>query len=365
MLINRLLLLSLLIFASVSFANPQLELKQIAVGLTIPWGMAEIDNTLYVTQREGKLTAVDIETGSKIEIKGLPKDILATGQGGLFDIKVSPHYHTDRFIYFSYNKDIGQKGTTTLARAKLSDNTLTDWEDLFIANAISDEGVHYGGRISFDHQGHVFLSIGDRGHRPNGQDTKTHAGSIIRLNLDGSVPSDNPFIETPQILPEIWSYGHRNPQGLFYNTETHQLWSIEHGPRGGDEINLIEPGKNYGWAEISYGKEYWAPIAVGNGTEKEGMEQPIHKYIPSIAPSSLIQYIGDAIPNFTGKLLVGALAGQHLNVVSVDKPGKFVQEERELEHINKRIRNITQLEDKRLILSTDSGEIFLISPYSQ
>ena len=157
---------------------------------------------------------------------------------------------------------------------------------MLITRSASTPGRHFGSRITFDGTGHLFFSVGDRGVRPNGQDLSTHAGSILRLTLDGSVPENNPFVQQRSALPEIWSYGHRNPQGIFYDRKKRRLWSIEHGPRGGDEINLILPGRNYGWPVISYGKEYWGPVQVGEGTEKEGMEQPVKFYVPSIAPGS-------------------------------------------------------------------------------
>lgn len=366
MFLFRYFLISLLSLPLITQADiqhePPMKLEKVASGLAIPWGMAMIDDLLYVTQREGKLTTLNITNGEQQSLEGLPEDIMVIGQGGLLDIAPSPTYKEDGWLYFSYNKAVGDKGTTTLARAKLSDKKLTDWEDIFIAKAISNKGVHYAGRITFDHQGHVFMSIGDRGHRPNGQDTLTHAGTIVRLNMDGSVPADNPYVNSSNALPEIWSYGHRNPQGLFFNTSTQQLWAIEHGPRGGDEINLIQPGTNYGWAEISYGKEYWAPIAVGTGTHKEGMAQPVFKYIPSIAPSSLIQYQGDAFPMWKNKLISGALAGQHLNIVTIDDNNTFAKEERTLNHIGERIRNVIEMADGRLLIATDEGNIYTLSP---
>jgi glucose/arabinose dehydrogenase len=322
--------------------------------------MTEFDTGLLITQREGKLHYLNFETDQLTPISGLPNDILVVGQGGLFDVKLSPQYQQDKWIYFTYNKAVGDKGATTLARARLTKNTLTDWQDLLITNTTSSKGVHYGGRITFDADDHVFFSVGDRGHRPNAQDLSKHAGSILRLNLDGSIPKDNPFINHPDARSEIWSYGHRNPHGLFYNTPSLALWVIEHGPRGGDEINLIQPGHNYGWAEISYGKEYWAPIAVGNGTHADGMEQPIQTYIPSIAPSSLIQYQGDHINHLKDCLIVGALALQHLNVITLDTSDHVIGEKRLFSSLNARIRNVIELHTGQLIIATDAGDIMLI-----
>ena len=180
--------------------------------------------------------------------------------------------------------------------------------------------------------------------------------------LDGSVPADNPFVKNAHALPEIWSYGHRNPQGIAYDLQRQRLWEIEHGPRGGDEINLILPGRNYGWPVISYGKEYWGPVQVGEGTEKEGMEQPVKVYIPSIAPGSLILYSGKAFPGWKGNLFSGALILTHLNRVALDESGKAVAEERLLESLNERIRALVESPEGWIYFSTDSGKIYRLRP---
>jgi glucose/arabinose dehydrogenase len=182
--------------------------------------------------------------------------------------------------------------------------------------------------------------------------------------MDGSAPADNPFVNEENVLPEIWSYGHRNPQGLFYNPDNKELWSIEHGPRGGDEINLIEPGRNYGWPVISHGQEYWAPLPVGKGTHREGMEQPVQVYVPSIAPSSLIQYRGELFKGWQGNLLSGALVLQHLNRIELDNNNAAVNETRLLETLNSRIRNVIEAADGALLVATDQGDILRITPAS-
>jgi glucose/arabinose dehydrogenase len=339
-----------------------LAIEKLARGLTIPWGMTFISKSqLLVTQREGKLTLLDVTTGQQSPISGLPNDIRAEGQGGLFDIQTSPDFTDTGWLYLSYNKDVDGQGATTLARARLNGQKLVDWTDLIVTQSRTGNQVHYGGRISFDTNGHVFLSIGDRGERDSAQDLKSHIGSILRLKLDGSVPDDNPFIGKADVLPEIWSYGHRNPQGLFYNPDNHQLWSVEHGPRGGDEINLIQPGHNYGWPVISYGKEYWAPLDVGEGTHKEGMEQPVKVYVPSIATSSVIQYRGTSLPGWQGKLLVGALKQQHLNIISLSATGKANSEDKVLRTLNGRIRNVIETAEGSILVATDSGDIYRVT----
>ncbi len=342
--------------------DKDLNIEKIATGFSIPWGMAVLpDNQLLVTQRDARLSRVDMKTGESTEISGLPDDIRVGGQGGLFDIRLSPDYQNSGWIYLSYNKDVDGQGATTLARARINGNQLVDWQDLIVTRSRTGNDVHFGGRIAFDGKGHVFLSLGERGERDNAQNLSNHAGSILRLNLDGTVPEDNPFAAQDNALPEIWSYGHRNVQGLFYNTHTDTLWAQEHGPRGGDEINLIKPGNNYGWPEISYGKEYWAPLPVGE-EKKAGMEQPVKIYDPSIAPSGLIQYQGDVFKSWQGKLLSGAMKLQHLNIVTLNDNNEAVEEKRLLRSLNSRIRNVIEAPDGSILVATDAGDIYRITP---
>lgn len=346
--------------------DKDLNIKELLSGIPVVWGMDYLDNNeLLLSQRDGHLYQFNQDTKRLQEITGLPVDILVQGQGGLFDVKRSPDYDKTGWIYLSYAKDVDDEGATTLARAKIENNTLVDWQELLVTQSRTGNDVHYGGRITFDGKGHIFLSVGERGERPNAQNLMTHAGSILRLNMDGTAPADNPFIGENDVLPEIWSYGHRNPQGLFYNQKTDQLWEIEHGPRGGDEINLIQAGSNYGWPEISYGKEYWAPLSVGHGTHEEGMEQPVKIYIPSIAPSSLIQYQGTLFPGWAGKLIIGALSLQHLNIVTLNEKNEAVDEQRLLNTLSSRIRDVIEAPDGALLISTDAGSIYRISPKTE
>lgn len=366
-LFNRLLFCVMLNFSLLAQADIQtdndLQIDKLAADLQIPWGMAYLpDNSLLITQREGRLVRLTLASGKITTISGLPADIAVGGQGGLFDVALSPDYDQSHWIYFSYSKTVKTGSATTLARAKLVGDTLSDWQELFVTRIDSSKRAHFGGRIAFDGTGHVFLSSGERGHRANAQDLTNHAGKILRLNMDGSVPTDNPFVGQTNALPEIWSYGHRNPQGLCYNKETEQLWEIEHGPRGGDEINLIQPGHNYGWPVISYGKEYWAPLAVGEGTHKQGMDQPVYKYIPSIAPSSLLQYQGALFKQWHGRLLAGALSLQHLNVVELNEENQFKHEQRLLNTLNSRIRSLLEGPDGELYIGTDQGDIYRVTP---
>ncbi|ABV36871.1 conserved hypothetical glucose dehydrogenase [Shewanella sediminis HAW-EB3] len=354
------------------------RLEKVAAGLGIPWGMALLDsNTLLVTERSGQLLQLDLTTGQRQTIMGLPP-IYVDGQGGLLDIQLGPSNSSDgsgtdnskeQWLYFTYSKPVSGQGRTTIARAQLRGNELVNWKDLLITESATDTGRHFGSRIAFDDKSHLFFSVGDRGHRPNGQDLTTHAGSILRLNLDGTVPKDNPFVSGSDIstdsksnaLPEIYSYGHRNPQGLTFDAKNQRLWSIEHGPRGGDEINLIKPGHNYGWPVVSFGKEYWGPISVGEGTFKEGMEPPVKVYTPSIAPSSLLVYSGRAFTEWQGNLLSGALKLTHLNRIVLD--GEHASSEhRLLTELNERIRQVIEDEQGYLLISTDSGNIYRLRP---
>ena len=341
-----------------------LEVEQVADDLGIPWGMVFLSpNKLLVTERSGSILILDLKKHRKTKLKNTP-DVMVDGQGGMLDVALSPDYKTSGWIYFTYVKEVAGEGATVLARAKLEikNSRLNNWQELLVSKSISDGSYHFGSRIAFDKQGHVFFGVGDRGHRPNAQNLSNHAGSIFRLNLDGSVPKDNPFINKKGVLPEIWSYGHRNPQGLAYDFKYKRLWEIEHGPRGGDEINLIVAGANYGWPVISYGKEYSSPFAVGEGTHRDGMEQPIKVYIPSIAPGSLIMYSGDALSKWKGNLFSGALKLRHINRIVLDKEGQVIKEERLLESLDERIRALVQSPKGWIYFSTDSGKIFRILP---
>ncbi|MEM5530172.1 PQQ-dependent sugar dehydrogenase [Gammaproteobacteria bacterium AS21] len=321
----------------------------------VPWGMTFVsDEQLVVTLKEGSAWLLNTINGETREILGLA-EVAVSGQGGLLDVAVSPNYDQDQWLYFTYATRVKAGATTALGRAKLVINNekgplqLTNWQSLLVTDAGSHKGQHFGSRIAFDNSGHVFFGVGDRGDRENAQDLRNHAGKIIRLNLDGSIPADNPFVTNDKALAHIWSYGHRNPQGLVFDSKTKQLWSAEHGPRGGDEINLIEKGKNYGWPVVSFGKEYWGPIDIGEGTEKAGMQAPSYVYIPSIAPSFLL------INN--DQFFLGALVKQHLNVVSIDGMGKL-SERRYLESLSQRVRSMAINSQGESFIATDSGVVY-------
>ena len=348
--------------AAIKSAGVNLKLEKVMERLGVPWGLVFISpSQLLVTEREGTIRLLDLKSSTNVKLQNSPQ-VLADGQGGMLDVAIPPNYQTSKWIYFTYVKDDNGEGVTVLSRAKLNNESFTQWQELLVTKSGTEQGYHFGSRITFDDQGHVYFGIGDRGERSNAQDLTNHAGSIIRLNLDGSIPKDNPFIKRKSALPEIWSYGHRNPQGLSYDFKHKRLWEIEHGPRGGDEINLILPGKNYGWPVISYGKEYWGPIAVGEGTHRKGMQQPVKVYIPSIAPGSLMVYTGDAFPKWKGNLLSGALKLKHINRIVLNEKGEAVKEERLLESLDHRIRALTQSPEGWIYFSTDSGSIYRLRP---
>tara|TARA_R110000787_G_scaffold73490_1_gene163806 strand:+ start:639 stop:1982 length:1344 start_codon:yes stop_codon:yes gene_type:complete len=338
------------------------RVETVAEGHGVIWGMAFIaSDRLLFTERDGQIKALNITTKAIDTLQGSPR-VWAHGQGGLMDIAVPPDYKPGGWLYVTYSKEQRGQGVTALARVQLAGLRLQNWQDLLVTNSGSDANHHFGSRIAFDNEGHLFFTVGDRGSRGNSQDLSNHAGTVLRVNLDGSSPGDNPFIATKSAMPEIWSYGHRNPQGIAYDNVQKRLWINEHGPRGGDEINLVLPGRNYGWPIVSHGKEYWGPVAVGEGTEKPGIEAPQKVYIPSIAPASLLLYTGEAFPLWRGNLFSGALKLTHLNRVSVDITGKPVAEERLLESLGERLRQVIQSPEGWLYISTDSGKILRVSP---
>lgn len=324
------------------------------------WGLTLINDTEAVlTLRKGQAFHLDLITGKQTKLSGLPK-IATRGQGGLLDVAASPEYNESGWLYFTYSKPATQGATVTLGRANLRGSQLINWEDIFITQSASTSGQHFGSRIAFDNQGYLYFGIGDRGERPNGQNLQNHAGSILRLHPDGRIPKDNPFVGKANAQDAIWSYGHRNPQGLFFDKVTNTLWSNEHGPRGGDEINKIKRGANYGWPIVSHGKEYWGPISVGDGTEKEGIENPLKVFIPSIAPSALHIYQGQLFEDWQGNHISLALAKKHLNLVTFNNQGEPT-ESRYLGELDERFRSIAEDSKGYLYLGTDSGKLIRLS----
>ncbi len=308
--------------------------------LNNPWGFTFLpDNSILITEKSGEL--IHFKDGKKTAISGLP-EIYVRGQGGLLDIILHPDYATNGWIYFSYAspKGEGSGGNTSIARAKLKNNSLTDLQVLYKAQPNTTKGQHFGSRLVFDKNGYLFFSIGDRGNRDeNPQDITKDCGKIYRLNADGTIPEDNPFVNTNNAKKAIYSYGHRNPQGMTLHPKTGAVWTHEHGPRGGDEINIIASGKNYGWPIISYGINY-SGTKFTEISKKEGMEQPLHYWDPSIAPSGMAFINSDKYGDWNGNLLIGSLKFQYLDMCTL-KDNKVIKEERLLDGLG-RIRSIKQ-----------------------
>lgn len=321
------------------------------------WGFDFLsDNRIIFSERGGKMAIFDPATKKVTELSGVPK-VHAHGQGGLLDVRVHP---TSGVIYFTYSDPVkGDVSTTTWASATLSGDKLISVKKLFSAYRANDNEIHYGSRIEFDGKGHIFITVGDRNERHHAQELKFHQGKVLRFKEDGSVPSDNPFVDVKDARPEIWSFGHRNPQGLAIHPISGELWETEFGPRGGDEVNLIVRGKNYGWPVVTFGKEYWGP-KIGEGTKKEGMEDPIVHWVPSISPSAMTFYQGEAFPNWKGNLFLATLSSTHIHRIVLDGK-KVVKEEELLKDLDYRFRNIRS-KDGFLYYSTDEGKLGRIIP---
>lgn len=332
------------------------KVEQLVRGLDIPWGIDFLSTTeLIFTQKSGGIKVLNLKTKKVRNIKGAPK-VSSKGQGGFLDVRKDP---TSDWIYFTYSKRVEQSIVTVLSRAQIKKDELLNMKVLLQTKVNSGRGVHFGSRITFQGD-YVFFGMGDRGDRKNAQTLTNHGGSIMRLHKDGRVPTDNPFVKTKNALPEIWSYGHRNPQGLVFDSKRNILWEMEHGPRGGDEINLLVKGANYGWPKQGYGKEYWGPIRVGDAKVK-GTVGPVKFYVPSIAPSGLEVYSGKIFKKWEGDLFSGALKLRHLNRVVI-KNKKAVKEERLLGELGRRVRCVREGPDGYLYISTDNGRILQILP---
>jgi len=332
----------------VSIKTP-IKIKTLFQGNDVIWGFDFLNpKEIIFTERKGSMRIIDIQTEKAKTIGNVPSTV-QHGQGGLMDVVLHPDFSKNHWIYFSYTVKENQFFETRISRAKLIKDRLENLEVLFTSNAKSSRGEHFGSRIVFDNDGHIFFTIGERGHRDNSQNLQNSAGKVLRLMEDGKIPTDNPFVQLKTAVGAIWSYGHRNPQGLYYDHATKTLWEQEHGPKGGDEINIVEKGKNYGWPVITYGREYYGP-KIGT-TEKQGMKQPRYYFVPSIAPSGLTMYKGD--------LYSGALALMHLNRLVLEGQN-IVREERLLEDLHERIRHVRVGPDDTLYISTDSGKIMRI-----
>jgi glucose/arabinose dehydrogenase len=331
----------------------EIEVTAVVDGLRFPWGMAFLpDGDILVTERDGALRLVRGGQLVPEAIAGLP-EIAPTGQGGLMGIALDPAFEQEPWVYLAYaGKGRGGHGTEVV-RGRLRGMRLEDVEVLFTALPKSRGGRHFGSRLVFLPDGTLLISLGDRGERKSAQDLDDHRGSLIRINPDGSVPEDNPFAGGSK--PEIFSYGHRNMQGLALHPDTGLPWTHEHGPQGGDEVNINRPGANYGWPVITYGVNYGIGTRIGEGTAKPGMEQPVHTWVPSIAPSGMAFYTGDQLPRWRGNLLVGSLKFGQLVRLTLDND-RVVDEERLLNNRFGRIRDVVMGPDGFVYLLTDSPQ---------
>lgn len=327
------------------------KVDTIATGLQNPWGLTFLpNNDLLVTERDGEIRIIRDNKLLDNKISGVP-EVYAKGQGGLFEIILHPDYESNGWLYISYAAPGKGGGNTAIMRAKLGGFNLIHKEVIFQAEPFLKGGNHFGGRMEFDREGYLYLSVGERGNRKNAQTLKNHSGKIHRLHDDGSIPDDNPFVNTSGAKHEIYTYGNRNPQGMAIHPETGEIWTHEHGPMGGDEINIIKAGTNYGWPEATYGKNY-SGTTITEFTSKKGMADPLHYWVPSIAPCGMSFVTGDLYKNWNGNLLVGSLKFQYVARLELDGE-TVVHEERLVENLG-RIRAITQGPDGYIYISTES-----------
>lgn len=349
---------------AVATEQATLRVETVARTLVHPWGLAFLpDGRILVTERPGRLRIVTPDGGISPPVSGVPA-VYAVGQGGLLDVVLGPDFAASRRIYFSYAEPGENGGGTAVARARLDTDELAlrDVEILFRQTPKSQGGRHFGSRLVFAPDGTLFITIGDRGQRERTQDLTINRGQVIRIHPDGAIPADNPFIGVEGRRPEVWSYGHRNPQGAALHPETGALWIQEHAAQGGDEVNIPEAGKNYGWPVIHYGVDYGGG-SFGEGTKKPGHEQPVHYWTPSIAPSGMTFYTSDKVPAWQGDVFVGALKFRLLVRLDVEN-NRIIHEERMLTDLGERIRAVDQGPDGNLYLLTDArdGRILRIEP---
>lgn len=319
------------------------------------WGFDFLpDEQIIFTERSGKMFLYQPKDKKTTELTGMPK-VYAAGQGGLLDVRVSPNFAKDFKIFFTYSEPVGDDNSTTaVGSATLKDNKLSSITKIFSAVMATEEDIHYGSRIEFDEQNNLIVTIGERGQRLKALELNNHVGKIIRIKPDGKPADNNPFVGKKDALPEIYAIGVRSPQGLTKNPNTGEIWEAEMGPRGGDELNLLKPGANYGWSAVTKGREYFGPkIGV---KEKAGVEEPIVFWVPSISPSGISYYNGDKFPKWKGSIFLGTLSGEHLHRVVLDKH-KVTKQEELLSDLDSRFRNVRTSPKGFLYFSTDDGKI--------
>lgn len=325
-----------------------------------PWSFAFLpDGDILLTERAGALKRLDPKSGSLTAISGLP-DVEFAGQGGLFDVALHPAFPDPAWVYLTYAAPMGEgRSTTRLARARLRGDVLEQWETLYTAEPARDSGVHYGGRLLFADE-HLYMTVGERGAGDLAQRLDTDLGKVLRFRSDGTLPEDNPFAATPGARKAVFTYGHRNPQGLARHPTTGEIWLTEHGPQGGDELNRLEAGANYGWPVITYGEKYGGG-KIGEGKAKAGMAQPVHYYVPSIATGGLGFYQGHPFAAWNGDAFIGALRDRHLNRLAFAPDGKVI-EYRLLAELRLRVRDVKQGPDGLLYLLAEQGALIRLDP---
>lgn len=331
-----------------------IRVVRVAGGLEHPWSVAFLpDRSYLVTERPGRLKL--ISDGKATDVSGLPA-LHATRQGGLLDVSLHPDFASNRFVYLTYSKGDAAGTTTAMGRGRLEGSRLVDFEELFVQDRLSEPGRHYGSRLAWLSDGTLLLSIGDRGAEPpRAQDLRDHAGKLLRLNADGSVPRDNPFVGRDDVHPEIFSFGHRNIQGLVVAPGTDEIWSTEHGERGGDELNLVQGGKNYGWPVITKGRHYRTEAKYGEARSREGYVDPVYVFLPTLAPSGLALVTRDRFPNWRGNLLAGGLGAERIRRVVLED-GVVVHEEELLLKLVGRIRDVREAPDGHIYVLSDRAD---------
>jgi glucose/arabinose dehydrogenase len=344
--------------------SAKLHVETVVKGLEHPWGLSFLsDGLMLVTERLGRMRIVDYAGTLSKPLEGIPR-VLPHGQGGLLDVSVDPRFPDNRLVYVSYSEPGGNgRAGTSVARGRLGEAGLEDVQVIYRQQPKVSGPNHFGSRLVFAPDRSLFITQGDRfTYRDQAQDLSSGIGKIVRINLDGSTPEDNPFVNRKAVRPEIWSYGHRNIQGAAIHPQTGQLWTVEHGARGGDELNQPQAGKNYGWPTITYGVDY-SGAKIGEGTVKPGMEQPVYYWDPVIAPSGMAFYTGDVFSDWKGSILVGSL-NPGLLVRLVMKDGRVAREERYLSELKERIRDVRQGPDGFVYLLTDSrdGRLLRVGP---
>ncbi len=352
--------------SSIGTEYEQVRLVKLAEGLSHPWAVGFLPDGRYlVSERPSGLYL--IEDGKKTRVEGAPA-FHATNQGGMLDVVVHPDYENNGWVYMTYSRGDSDGTVPALIRARLDGNSLVDVEDLFESNTYTSPGRHYGSRILFLDDGTLLMTIGDRGGQPpRAQDTRDHSGTVVRLNADGSVPDDNPFVGNDDYLPEIWSYGHRNIQGIVLHPQTGQIWATEHGPRGGDELNLMEPGKNYGWPTATLGRDYRTEDEFPDAEtrHRDGMTDPVFEFLPTLAPSGLAAIDSEHFGNWEGNLLAGGLRAQRILRLVIENETVVHAEELLRERIG-RIRDIRQGPDGYIYILNDASDagLYRLEPAS-